>query len=282
LQLSRPILAALAITVISPAAHADEVEPMSQRERNDFTKHDWPVQPILRPLTLAPKMREVSGDTFLFNLSSGQIAAPIAIAPTIRSGLTRRLTLNIIHELGICISTNGCGSTYNDVGLEAEYSLWRGSLFQATFRAGLQAPRFDRFFFGARAGVTMRVRLWPIAVVLSPTLYAGFVGRDDQPPPEEGEPDPDPVDATGRAELIDVPITVQAQLGPRGLLILISGLAGPLSGLGDAYRVPIGFGGLFAINHKVDLGLVWRFDDLLGQAGSIDFRTLLIRAALRF
>jgi hypothetical protein len=245
-------------------------------ERDAYTKNDWPVQPILRPLTLAPKMREIAGDTFLFNLSSNQVAEPIALAPDIRFGLTRRLTLGIIHDYGICISTNGCGSTYNDMGIEGTYSLVDATALQAAIRVGLQAPRFSRFFFGARAGLTMRLRVWPVALVFAPTVYLGMVGRED-----DSEAD-DPADATGRADILYAPLTAQLQLGARFLVLLSTGVNGPVSGFSDVYTVPFGFGAVFAINHKVDLGLAWRFENLLGNTGSADLRTLLIRAALRF
>lgn len=247
--------------------------------RDGYTKHDWPVQTILRPLTLAPDMAEFRGDTFVLSLSDGAYFEPFALAPDIFRGVTRRFTVGVVHNLGFCINDTGCGTVYNDVGLVAHYAVGSHGPAQLAARIGVQVPRFDRLFAGGRVGFTVRAQSWRLALLVEPTLYVGMIGRGDQEPtPEE----PDEPDAEGLREVIEAPITIQIQLTSRGLFFLSSGLYGNVSGFSDDYQVPIGVGGSFAINHRVDLGAEFRFTNAAGPNAGLEGRTLFLRAAIRF
>jgi len=272
----KPRLAVLTLLVALALAQAS---PTSAGSRDDYTKNDWPVQTILRPLTLAPKMTELSGDTFVVTIGEGRFLDPLALAPDLRVAATRRLTLTMIHDFGFCLNATGCGTVYNDIGLESTTSLiYRGNA-QLALRIGVHFPRFNRLFAGARGGFTARLRWRRIALLLEPTIYLGVYGRG----PDE---DYTSSDALGRKELLEAPATLQLQVSSRGLIFVTSGLSGRLSGLGDNHVIPLGFGGAFAINHRVDFGAELRFDNAFGTEGDLQTgakeRTLFLRSALRF
>lgn len=252
--------------------------------RDDYTKNDWPVQAVLRPLTLAADMWELGGDTFLVNASSGAFGEPVALAPDVRRGITRRFTLGVLHDLGFCIRDAGCSTVYNDLALEGAYALFSRGNLQFAVRGGAEVQQFDRLFAGIRAGITGRLHVRRLALVFEPTLYSGVFGRSYDPP----EPDEDPAnpDRVGRREMIDMPVAFQLQATATGLLLFVStGISGTLEGFGDSYRIPIGVGALYALNHKVDFGGEFRFENFAGQDGAApsgtDLRTLLLRFALR-
>jgi len=270
-------LTLLAISISSASARADSY-------RDDYTKNDWPVQVILRPLTLAAEMSEVRGDTFvtrlgkrdIFGLSGVVFLRSGSLAPDFYRGITRRLTLGILHDQGLCISDTTCGTIYNDIGVEASYAVVAHGPAQLVARAGFQFPRFRRLFAGPRFGFTTRLRLWRVAFLLEPTLYTGLVGRADDPEA------PTALDVPGRTEIVEVPLTIQVQVSSRGLVLLTVGAYGPLANFADHYKLPVGIGGSFTINHRIDLGAELRFTDLItGEADPSGYPTLFLRAAIR-
>jgi len=257
---------------------------VAAQSRDDYTKHDWPVQVVLRPLTLAPEMAEFRGDTFVTRLGKRDIFGLKGIiflksgslAPDLYRGITHRLTVGILHDQGLCISDTTCGTVYNDIALELSYALLPRGAVPLVVRGGFQFPRFRRFFAGPRIGFTTRLRLWRLALLLEPTLYAGLIGRDDDPEA------PTPLDVPGRAEVIEVPATLQLQMTSRGLLFVTVGAYGPVSDFSNHYKLPVGIGGSFTINHRIDLGAELRFTDLItGEADPSGYPTLFLRAAVR-
>lgn len=238
-----------------------------------YTKSDWPLQTIQRPLTLADSMLEIRGDTFRVNLSSGDtpfpgdgFGKPITVAPDLYFGVDDRLTVGITHERGFCLTgeEGSCSSVYDDLGIEALYGVMRAGTLQAAAHGGVLFPSLaDPFVGGVRVGFLTRLRVASVAVVFDPTLYLGIFERD----------------ALG--EHLELPLDLQYQLNTQTMLYASTGVEGELSGFGDAYRVPIGVGANFAVNERFDFGGELRLANAAGQGASADERWLLLRAALR-
>ena len=257
---------AFAVSIVmmsSTAATADETD--------EYTKVDWPLSVIERPLTLAGGMFEARGDTYLLELSDGVAGDAMSIAPDLYYGINSQFTVGVTHDRGFCFAGDLCDPTYNDVGVEALYGLMRGGNLQFAVLGGLQFPAFDpNFGAGLNFGALARLNVGKVAVRVEPKLYVGVVGRDDV-----------------RKETLFLPGEIQVQLNNQTNVFLRSGVEGPLDGFGDAFAVPVGLGATFAINNRLDIGAEFRFTNLLGkdlaagfEAGA-DGRLLIGRFALR-
>jgi hypothetical protein len=237
----------------------------------EYSKSEWPLALVDRPLTNAAGMIELRGDTFRLNLSKSSVGEPISLAPDVYYGLNNLLTIGITHQTGICITgeDKGCAKPYNDVGIDALYALMRVGSFQVAARGGLQMPQFSPdFAAGLNLGIASRLTVGKVAVRVEPTLYLGAIGRGD-----------------GFKEFLSLPTQLQFQANPQTAVFLSTGIFGPLSGFGDAYQVPVGLGTLFAINNRIDIGAEIRFLNLLGNqfdgVGRADLREAIARFALR-
>ena len=259
-RISGSIIAGLlAFAVMAPGlALADE--------DGDYTKDNWPLRVTDRPLTLDQGMLEIRGDTLQINMSSDAVAKPFSIAPDIFYGVSKKLSVGLTHSTGICLAgtDNGCAKVYNDVGIEALYSLMSQGNFQVAGRGGLQAVAIDPFAFGLNIGIRGRLNVGNIAIVFDPGVYVGFTERD-----------------TVQKEVVTVPVQVQFQVNNQTNAFVSTGINGPLDGFGDAFTVPIGVGATFAVNNRLDFGAEFAFTNLAGKGSSADGRILIVRAALR-
>jgi hypothetical protein len=228
----------------------------------DYGKSDWPLEVTKRPLTLAAGMLEVRGDTLIVNLSKGAVADPVALAPDIYYGVNKLLSVGVTHRTGVCVAGDFCGKVYNDVGIDAIYSLMRGGNLEAAAHGGFVMQSLDPFAMGLGAGLRARMRAGNIAVIVDPTLYVGFTKRD----------------AAG--DTIELPVHVQFQVQPQTAVLLRSGLNGPLKGFGDGKQIPVGVGGLFTLNQRMDVGAEFFLPDVAGS-NAFDARVFIARLALR-
>ena len=241
-------------------------------EDYEFGKGNWPLSVIERPLTLAGSMLEVTGDTLIINMSADTVGDPIWLAPDIFYGINNRFTVGVTHNRGLCVSGNLCDDpydTYNDLGIDAIYSLMRAGNLQIAARGGLAFADFDPFTAGLSVGTIVRVTAGSIAVRIEPGLYVGAIERDT------------------RKEMLSVPVWVQIRINNQTTAFISSGLFGPLDGFGDNYSVPTGLGATFAINNRLDVGAEFVLTNLGGKddseigKGGFDLRELIIRGAVR-
>jgi hypothetical protein len=263
--MARPCLA-LALFLATLAPSSAMAQSYDDYDEYDYDKASWPVSLTRRPLVLAPGMLEVSGDTMIVNLSSGEAGDPINLAPDIYYGINRQLTVGIDHRRGFCISS-GCSTSYEDLSLYALYSLMHGGSFDLAVLGGPGLPYLDDFAMGANVGARAKLMVGSIAVVAGAELYVGIIGRDELKPDTEG--------------WVRIPVEVQVQLQKQSAVIVSFGLNGPLNGYGSNIEIPIGVGALFALNNRLDLGGEFRFTNFANDDGLFDGRALFIRAALR-
>lgn len=258
------LLAATIVAVPAGAARA------GYDDEYEIAKSDWPLRYVDRPLVIAAGMLSIEGDTFLLNLSKDAVAKPFAFAPDVFYGVSKLLSVGVTHQTGICPAgaDNGCPSGYTDVGVEAIYALMRGGSFEVAGRGGLILPSIDPFAMGLRAGLETRIHGGNLTILASPSLYLGMIGRDE-------------VAAAPTKEYVALPVEVSLQIQNQTAVLLTTGIDGPLSGFGDSFRVPVGVGGVFALNNRADLGVEFRFTNMAGKGGGADGRMLIARLALR-
>ena len=254
-----------------------------------YTKDNWPLEVVNRPLTLAAGMAEIGGDSLRIGISGGEAFdawEPILLAPELRYGLSGQLQLGITHTnhsffppAGFCVSgeDNKCPKAYNAIGAEAEYALTRGGNVNLSARGGLTSGRFDPdFALGLTAGLEIRFRGGSIAFIVDPNVYIGIVERDTFPFGMADDSHPD---------YLFVPATLQYQFNTQAAFYLVSGLNTPLKDMGDFYRIPAGLGAIYALNNRMDAGLELNFDNVAGKdfgtVEKFDERYIIARIAIR-
>ena len=271
------------------AARADEPSDETVVQ-GDYSKDNWPLEVVNRPLTLAASMAEIGGDSLRIGISGGEAFdafEPILLAPELRYGVSDRLQIGLTHTFhsffppaGVCVSgeENKCPKVYNAVGAEAEYLLTgSGGNLDVSARGGLTIGRFDPdFALGATAGLEMRFHGGNIAFIIDPNLYIGIVERDTFPFGMADDSHPD---------YLFIPATLQYQLNTQAAFYLVSGLNTPLKDMGDLYQIPAGLGMTYAVNVRMDAGLELNFANVAGKdfgtVEKFDERYIILRVAIR-
>ncbi len=198
---------------------------------------------VSRPLVLAPGQLEAAL-TLETDLGPGTLHQPTSIAPDLWYGATDRLTLGLVHSanaLGLVgdgdgwCPTLGCEQAYSDLGVDARWSLARGS-FSAAARVRLVTRRWDPWLPSARVGALVRWQRGRVAIVADPQLQIGLLHTD-----------------LGNRAQLNVPLWIYVQPTCRWAPYLRTGVRGELAVFGDDWGVPAALGVRVAITPEVDL-----------------------------
>lgn len=251
-----------------------------------YTKENWPKAQGDRPLTLAKGMIEVHADVFV-NLSADAVAKPISISPDIYYGVSEKLSVGLTHNLGLCLTgtDNGCAKVYNDVGLQAKFSVKRDAKMELAAAGGLILPSLDPMTARLELGVDFKYQAGKITIWALPRIGIGLNKRDGAT---------DPITMTtigGNKESLGLPVIVGFQATPELNVHVRTGIGGlgtgieagaPLDGFGDAFVIPLGIGALYAVSNKLDVGAEFFFPAVAGSdLASTDARGLLITGNIR-
>ena len=227
------------------------------------------------------------------NLSTDAVAKPISLSPDIWYGVNEKLTLGLIHSAvgstgiqgipgtSLCLtgSDNGCGKLYDNVGIDARYTLKSGAKFQLALDAGLFVNSFDPFALSLKAGVAGRYRLGKKAALeFSPNLFFGITARDGS---TNGM-----VTVAGNQEVLTVPVNLIYALDEKiGLMAQLAFSVPPFKDAGDLYTFGFAVGGSYAINKQLSLELIFALPLLatgIQDAGGVDARTLTLGGSYAF
>lgn len=268
----------------------------SGQDFGDSAPLEHPVAVVERPLTLPGGVLEIWVPLGL-SLSNGAGGEPTFMNPSISYGVSDRLTVGLRHLLGLCFSgTDGnCPEFYNDVGVDALYSLIRTERLDLAGGATLSlAPITDPTAVTAEVRIPVKYGRGPLALVLSPTMNFGVNERDDSATSRKryglafsaGSYDVViPAETAPNREVLRIPLTVQVQLRPEVALLAGASVDGaldpPVGSYGDVYRVPVMAGLVFVPSRFLDVGAALTFPDLLGKDGTADDRFLSGFVALR-
>lgn len=195
-------------------------------------------------------------------MSAERAGKPISISPDLAYGVTDDLTVALVHSRfgvtgfraavggGLCVTgeDNGCAHLYNNVGGEAWYNLARGPL-AAAVGAGVHVTNLDASIVHAKLGGKVRYTAGKVGVLFAPTILVAATERD-----------------TGGIDSLWLPVLGTYKATPQVTVGLGTGLKGPLDGFGDAYQIPLGFMGTYALDPATQLGASWVFGALLGGA----------------
>lgn len=125
--------------------------------------------------------------------SAGAFGEATSVAPDLSYGATSNLTLSLVHSTfartgfrgvagaGLCIGDACPAGVYDNAGLEATYSVRRGT-FAAAANAGVHATSIDRTFYAAKLGAKLRWQLGRITIVSIPSVLLAVTERDAMTP----------------------------------------------------------------------------------------------------
>jgi hypothetical protein len=248
----------------TPAVTAAPSDPLA--------KENWPVNMVDRPLGVSAGMvqADVNGVTTLTKDAAGK---PVTLPLAVWYGVTNQLQLGLVHSNGLCLSgkSNGCSKVYDDVGLQALYSITgRGGNFELAAWSQLNYTSFDKGTLNLQVGPAIN---WVIAGNAALLAYPGLqIGLDKR-------------DELGNKEALVAPVFLYFRAATHVAPVLYTGVSGPLDGFSDAYRIPVGAGALVGINKTLDVGARFDFSNLLGKhasgVGAADERALLVWLSVR-
>jgi hypothetical protein len=226
----------------------------------------------------------IDGDVAV-GVSKGNSGKPISIVPNVYYGVSDTLSVGIgsnpgseifqnVAGAGLCLSgsTDCPGKVYNNVSLDGLFSFSRSGTMDVGAHGGIDTIFGDDTIAKVRVGVKGKLLTGPVQLVFDPSVQIGINKRD-----------------AGNKEFLNVPVRVGFLPMPQlnvGLSLALQGFLDPDGGsFSDAYLVPVGIGGTFAINQMLDVRAQFAFDNLLGKefpgVGRADFRTFSIGAAYR-
>ncbi len=243
-----------------------------------FAEGDGDVTPA--PAAPEPSMTLDRGGVFAqvnfeVAMSSGAAFKPVSIAPDVSYGVTSDLTLALEHSnyaltgfrgaagAGLCVTgtANGCPNVHQDVGVEALYSLAKGSLAVAVdagiIALDLRPVSPSMFDFDLKIGAKAKYTSGTFYVVAMPSIWFGLSHRTT---------DVMGVSTTLNGDRLYVPISGWFKVSSALAIGAGTGINGPSSGFGNAYKISLGFLGQFSINRHLAVGGSLVFGKVLGGA----------------
>lgn len=201
-------------------------------------------------------------------LPQGKLAMSVAVqtdgnatglAPDLAIGATDKLTVAIVHSTqnatgfwsgagtgSLCIAGDACGDLYTGGALLAKLALVGNSRVAVAALGGvihnLVAERS-----GLGAGFEALVLAGNVGVHVKPTIYIGLDDRD-----------------AGNTEYLNAPLSLLVPASKHLQLGVQSGVAGPIDGFADAYRIPVGAMGSYSFGPGMNAQLAVNLDRVAG------------------
>ncbi len=185
------------------------------------------------------------------------------------AGMFTPLGWQVPPGTSLCLTgtDNGCPHVYNNLGFDLMYGVLFGST-DLSLHGSLFFDSLDPFQTSLAVGFAGKQHFTDnVTLLFDPKIQIALNDRD----------------VAGDA--MYVPLELGYQLGAPNLVKVLSGIYGPLSGFGDAYRIPVGLGFIRNLNPHFDLGVRFSFDNLLGSeapnVGRADERSLAVLLNVR-
>lgn len=239
-------------------------------------------------LTLPAGSLVIEGSTVNVNLSADKVGKPVSFAPSIRYGVTSKLTLAVVHDggsmwltprpapgAGICVTgdEHGCPQRYNNLGLDGLYDLVAGAgPFGAAAHVGIDLASLDPAIASLRIGMLGRFRAGNgLSIVADPRIGIGLNRREDVTSTMGAMASP------GNREYVDVPVWVWYRAAPTLGVYAQTGLRAPFDHFQNSIKVPVGVGVAYQASTALALGVDFWFPNLLGSSHSADARSIGLR-----
>jgi hypothetical protein len=209
------------------------------------------------------------------NLSADAVAKPFAIAPDVWYGVSDKLAVGLAHSgyaangflgapnAGLCLAgeDNGCISVYNNLAGLAKFAVMAeaGKPLSVVVNGGVVIPNIkDTLLAGLKVGADVGYMTGKIHIGVSPNIYIGVTERDFN------------------KEALNIPVMVGYGVNEKLKAGVQTGIAGPLDGFGDAFRVPLSLAAMYNVGPKINAGGAFTLFNIAGKNSSADFRSLNI------
>ncbi|GEM_PF-3925029 len=218
-------------------------------------------------------------------LPQGKLAMSVAVqtdgnatglAPDLAIGATDRLTVAIVHSTqnatgfwsgagtgSFCIAGDACGDLYTGGALLGKLALV-GNERLAIAALGGVIHNFAAERSGLGAGFEVLVLAGKLGVHVKPTIYIGLDDRDAAMP---------------NTEYLNAPLSLLVPASQHLQLGVQTGVAGPIDGFADAYRIPVGAMGSYAFGPGMNAQLAFNLDRVAGgdaMATATDARSVTL------
>jgi len=228
---------------------------------------------VARPLALARGELDARLVAEL-SLRSGEVAAPISLAPDAWLGVAPRWTLGVVHSaqsLGLiddgatlCFRgrpPDGCDRVYRGSGVDARWS-WREGPLAVAPRARLVVRDTGPWKPAVTAGALVRWTRSRFAIAGDPYLRLGLANRD----------------RGNRAALV-VPVWLAVQPTARWLVALHTGWESELAVVRDGWHGPLGLATEARVASHLRAAVELGFHALLGPQHDVRERSLAVALA---
>ncbi|BDG06723.1 hypothetical protein [Anaeromyxobacter oryzae] len=261
-RLVRTVSLALAALCLPAALPARAAEGHGGGAGTVYPKDDYPYAELVkRPLTLSAGIIQLDVPVES-NLSKDEVGKPWSIPLSLDFGLSDDLTIGVFHQTGLCFAgtSNGCERVYDDLGARATLGILRDPGGQLALRAAVLAQSLKDSLYAGSIGAAYKRTLGNLALVLGVDYVASLTKRDERSVKDE---------LAGDAEL---QLQIAEGLAAFGRIGYTKFL-GEAAGVDLGYWVPVGFGVEFEPVSRLDVGVDFTFDNLLGKDGTADERS---------
>jgi len=240
-----------------------------------------PAAPAAQSLSL-PRGKIALALALQSDLTREAMGDAISLAPDLAYGVTDRITVALVHTtegatgfwsgLGtgsLCISGDRCADVYSGGALLSKVSLKTGPLAIAAL--GGVVYHVDPFRLGLGAGAEAMWHAGKIGIHVKPTIYIGLNQRD-------GEMTASGAVIGPNKEFVNAPLSLVVAATPAMKLGVQTGVAGPVEGFGDGYRVPVAVMAGYAFGAGMNAGVAFSLDRVAGGSpgGAMDSRSLTL------
>lgn len=200
------------------------------------------------------------------NMTAEAMGDSVSLAPDLAFGVTDAVTVALVHTVhnstgfwsglstgSVCVAGEQCNDMYSTGALLSKVALFNDSRIAVAGLGGV-VYNVDPFRVGLGAGAEALVRSGKLGVHVKPTIYIGLNERDDMTAPN--------------TEFVNVPVSLLVAAWPRLQLGVQSGIAGPVDGFGDAYRVPVAAMTSYAFLPNLTGAIAFSLDRVTGGGGS--------------
>ncbi|MDQ3370204.1 MAG: hypothetical protein M3680_32710 [Myxococcota bacterium] len=271
----RPLLLALTSSLSLGSlsvARADGVPPPDDAGRTDAAT--VVATPPPGPHLTLPAGKVALAVALQSDLTSQVAGDAISLAPDLAYGVTDGFTVALVHTtqggtgfwsgLGtgsLCIMGDRCADTYSTGALLSKVALINTPTVAVAALGGV-IYNVDPFRVGVGLGGEALVHAGPVAVHFKPTIYIGVNERG-------GETLADGTMIGPNQEFLNLPLALLVPATPALQLGVQTGVAAPLDGFADAYRIPVAVMGNLAVTSSMTAGLAFSFDRVAGGDGGM-------------
>lgn len=222
------------------------------------------------PVSLTLRQGVVAGHLAIeISVSSDNVLAPVSIAPDLHVGVLDDLTLSLVHSssaltgfrgsagAGVCVSgeDKNCRTTYASGGVEALYTLTRGSAAVAA-NAGILWTTIDPVHTDLKLGFKLRLSEGAVFATFSPNVWLALDDRFDRIIAHEHQ--------------LWLPIGMWLKTTPEFAVGVGTGVKGPLKNFGDRMSIPAGLAGQYSVSSQLGFGASLVFGKVLGGSDVMD------------